>query len=80
MPYHCTSTWQSQLRFEKCHKGTILELDKDDDTFCERMTEHGLDGDDIRRRLEEAKIDRVQCTKATEKTTVGKHFFTAEKL
>ena len=38
------------------------------------MSEQGLNEDTIRRRDDEANIDRVYCTYATEKATVGKHF------
>ena len=46
---------------------TILERSKDDKTYLERVTEQGLNEDDIRKRDEEAKIDRVHCTNAPEK-------------
>ena len=42
-----------------------LNVLKDDDTLRERMTEQGMNEDDIRRRDEEAKIFRIYCTNAT---------------
>ena len=59
---------------------TVLERKKDDNTYRETLTGQGSHQNDIPRRDEEAKIDRVPCTNATEKATVGYHLFPEEKL
>ena len=64
-----TITWQSQGRCDQCPKkgSPNIERCKDDDTHRERMTEQGLNEDDIRERYDEAKNDRVHCTNAADK-------------
>ena len=54
---------------------TMLERCKDDETNREIVTEQGLDEDDIRKRDEEAKLDRVPCTTATEIQWVETTYF-----
>ena len=58
---------------------TIFERDKGDDTYRERLTEQGLDADDIRRRDEEATTDRVHTTSSAENSG-GKTFIYNRKL
>ena len=56
---------------------TILERCKDDDTYRARMTEQGLNDDDIRRRVEK-KHRLIVYANAIEKQWWGKHFLPKE--
>ena len=62
----------------KCHL-TIERYGKDDE-FRERMTEEGSNTDDVRKRDEQAKIDRVHCTVATENSGGKTHVSKRELL
>ena len=53
----------------------MLARDKDDDPHCERVTEQGLNEDDICRRDAEANVDCVHYTTAMSKAMVGNTYF-----
>ena len=50
---------------------TIFERYQNDDQYRARINDQGLNEDDVLRRDEEAKIDRVRCANATEKQRCG---------